>query len=823
MIPAVTIIPCHLPDEQRIVFCEATYEEMLETCHSRLTEQLRYFMRARSPEWDAMLIENLFTTHTIPDQPNLEVYDEAKGEMVSFFVPTKRNPDVRHLAYLHSVKFGNRELFSLYTLLRHRAAHSFEELLSGCTSFYASCILHGYFSDGEHSLWHFALYDMAYSRMNPPEYMLRHFAHMLSNSGPTVRREQLFIDFWRHMVTSHRGSRVLIPDWMPGEPHTRQVYEVLRELQRQLAKDGIDLAVVLNFNDLKLDTDELLTIDELCETAQTLSGLPAAALAPYDYHRLTEEQMAVYEDIMINVDSHMRFSYGRDFYDKPPLPPGAPRPPRPAVPHNPDAFFYINGSAGTGKTYLVNTLIKHLVKDYRARVASCAMTGVAASLLIGGVTAHRLFGLPVEDCDPAESKTPSWLKMKSLGARMLREADVIIIDEFSVLHNGNFDKILKLLQEIQTICASGYPEDIPPDRIYGGKIFIFVGDFQQMTPVVPGAASVLHSAVLAATVCSHPIFREFCRVMVLTEPRRAADDPEFAAWLQSSVAQGDEDASGTSDTLVALPRAIRVYTPATIDAALSRYTTVIAPFNDTVQKYREKLTPFHTDDGRPLHRLEATYLQMTVNLSAAALEQENSAQLPPHILNICEGMPLMLLRNISVADGLCNGSVLMCQAIHSHTLTLVDKYDREHEIPRMQLAMTTVAPCTTEIGCYRIQFPVVPAFSITNNKSQGTTQPVIPYPPHRNLDDFPPPVILDLTNQVHTHGALYVGLSRVRGFKWIGVVVSEASIDVVTGRAMVRNVVYRDLLRMAKLLPEEEETMDPAAADEQEEEEEALI
>lgn len=791
--PTVDIIACHLPDEQKIVFCEDSYQDIIETCHTRLTDLLRYFQRRRCPDLDGLLVEAFFAKYSVPSNPDFKAIDPATGLEVAYFNPTLRLESKGHLAFLRSVSFGNRELFSLYTLLRRRAAHSFEELLGGSTSFYAACVFHGYFSEGEHSLWQFALDDMAVVRSRPPEYVLRHFAHMLTNSGPTVKREALFCEFWRYMVTSHRGSRDSIPGWVIGGLRTRHVMEVMHDLQRLLAKDGIDIKDLINFTDLCLNHQPLLTMEELCASAQNLHGMPEAALAPFDRLRLTDEQNDIYERIVSVAEEQMITAYGDHIYGDDHFVRSA----RPPIPTSPDSFYYINGSAGTGKTFLLNTMIKYLIKDYRVKVASCAMTGVAASLLLGGVTAHRLFGLPVEDCDPAESTSSSRLHMKSLGARMLRDADVIIIDEFSVLHKGNLEKILRLFQEIQTMCAGGNNFAVPIDRTYGGKLFIFAGDFQQMTPVVPGHASCLQSAVLGASSCSHPIFQR-CVVMKLTEPRRASEDAAFAQWLQDKVAQGDDSDDGSSVFSVTLPPQIKVYTPDTVIDALSRYTTVIAPFNDTVHKYRALLTPFHTDDDNPLIRLEATYDQRTVNIATHVLEQEMSPQLPPHVLDISVGMPLMLLRNISVADGLCNGSVLTCGAIHSHTLALLDKFGREHEIPRMRLAMPTAAPTTTEVYCHRIQFPVVPAFSITNNKSQGTTQPVIPYPEHRPM--FHPPVLLDLTNNVHSHGALYVGLSRVRGFKWIGVVVTAQMLNCAP-HVSVRNIVYRDLLRMARLLP----------------------
>ena len=106
----------------------------------------------------------------------------------------------------------------------------------------------------------------------------------------------------------------------------------------------------------------------------------------------------------------------------------------------------------------------------------CAYTGVAASLLTGGVTAHRLFGLPVEEQGNAAGSQPmtSTLGSCSLAASVLRESRTIIIDEAGMLHSRLVDCIDLTLRDI---CDSPFP--------FAGKNIIFAGDFQQVPPVVP--------------------------------------------------------------------------------------------------------------------------------------------------------------------------------------------------------------------------------------------------------------------------------------------------------------------------------------------------
>ena len=66
--------------------------------------------------------------------------------------------------------------------------------------------------------------------------------------------------------------------------------------------------------------------------------------------------------------------------------------------------FYVDGPGGSGKTFLYQTLIHHF--HSRGQIAlACAMSGVAATLLPGGTTAHSLFGLPIHMNDSIVSSS----------------------------------------------------------------------------------------------------------------------------------------------------------------------------------------------------------------------------------------------------------------------------------------------------------------------------------------------------------------------------------------------------------------------------------
>ncbi|CAH0562771.1 unnamed protein product [Brassicogethes aeneus] len=58
-------------------------------------------------------------------------------------------------------------------------------------------------------------------------------------------------------------------------------------------------------------------------------------------------------------------------------------------------MFYVDAPGGTGKTFLFNTLLKTL-RIRRFDTVAVAWTGIAASLLLAGKTAHKAFRLPLK-------------------------------------------------------------------------------------------------------------------------------------------------------------------------------------------------------------------------------------------------------------------------------------------------------------------------------------------------------------------------------------------------------------------------------------------
>ncbi len=129
---------------------------------------------------------------------------------------------------------------------------------------------------------------------------------------------------------------------------------------------------------------------------------------------------------------------------------------------------FLTGSAGTGKTYVLNQYIQYL-KDRKVPVAITASTGIA-STHIGGVTIHSWAGIGVKETltgrDLAAMKTKNYLKDK------VGKAKVLIIDEISMLHKRQLDLVDMVLQAFKDSIES-----------FGDLQVIFCGDFFQLPPI----------------------------------------------------------------------------------------------------------------------------------------------------------------------------------------------------------------------------------------------------------------------------------------------------------------------------------------------------
>ncbi len=129
---------------------------------------------------------------------------------------------------------------------------------------------------------------------------------------------------------------------------------------------------------------------------------------------------------------------------------------------------FLTGSAGAGKTYVLNQYIQYL-RDRKVPVAITASTGIAATH-INGMTIHAWSGIGVKNI--LSQGALNLLKEKKYLRDKMEKAKVLIIDEISMLHKIQLDLVNTVLKF--------FKENEEP---FGGIQVIFSGDFFQLPPV----------------------------------------------------------------------------------------------------------------------------------------------------------------------------------------------------------------------------------------------------------------------------------------------------------------------------------------------------
>jgi len=129
---------------------------------------------------------------------------------------------------------------------------------------------------------------------------------------------------------------------------------------------------------------------------------------------------------------------------------------------------FITGSAGTGKTYLLNLYTQYL-KERRVYPTIVAPTGIAASHL-GGQTIHSFFALGIRDSID-EGYVDFLLNKKYLKSRFSK-LKLLIIDEVSMISPEIFSAMDLILRGFKGT-----------DAPFGGVQVVISGDFFQLPPI----------------------------------------------------------------------------------------------------------------------------------------------------------------------------------------------------------------------------------------------------------------------------------------------------------------------------------------------------
>lgn len=365
----------------------------------------------------------------------------------------------------------------------------------------------------------------------------------------------------------------------------------------------------------------------------------------------------------------------------------------------------LTGAAGTGKTYVLNKFI-HRAKKQGKSVAVTATTGLAATHL-NGSTIHAWSGIGVQD----SLDKYAIAKISSSRQDLIRKADLLIIEEISMLHDFRLDMVDEILRAIR--------DNVEP---FGGLQVVLCGDFFQLPPV-NRRDSRQGGFIINAHVWRQGNFE----VCYLEKQYRQSNDQDYADIL-NGIRKG-------------------VLTRSQLDALQARGQVVDDPFATKTQLLTVNVD-VETANQRELASLdgEEREYRMETHGGKRYVEQLMNSCLAPEILRLKKGAVVMCIKNApdrKYANGSL-GTVVDFDPISGYPI--VDLVNgRTVTLKSESWELMDGDKRRAEIN----QIPLRLAWAITVHKSQGMT-----------LDA----ARIDLS-RAFVEGMGYVALSRVKSLK----------------------------------------------------------
>ncbi|XP_049316556.1 uncharacterized protein LOC125779320 [Bactrocera dorsalis] len=134
-------------------------------------------------------------------------------------------------------------------------------------------------------------------------------------------------------------------------------------------------------------------------------------------------------------------------------------------------IFFLDAPGGTGKTFLLSSILAAICGQGGIALA-LASTGIAATLLEGGRTAHSVLKLPL-NLQIHESPVCNISKQSAM-AQVLKKCKLIIWDECTMAHKRSLEALDRTLRDLRN-----------NNRCFGGVMILLSGDFRQTLPVIP--------------------------------------------------------------------------------------------------------------------------------------------------------------------------------------------------------------------------------------------------------------------------------------------------------------------------------------------------
>ena len=315
---------------------------------------------------------------------------------------------------------------------------------------------------------------------------------------------------------------------------------------------------------------------------------------------------------------------------------------------------FITGGAGVGKSVLICTLYQALLRQMCSqsgenpedtRILLCAYTGLAA-YNIKGSTLHAAFCI-----EPNKKLTYKQLsddKRNTLRTKYM-QLSVLIVDEVSMVGSEMLNFLYLRLQEIKG-----------NRRPFGGVHIILVGDLYQLRPV--GDSWIFANNSCNYTSLGPNLWQTHFSMFELTEIMRQKDDTPFAELL-NRIREGNHT---EEDLTILKSRSIL-----SIDSKYQELKNELHlfPCNTAVDSHNQSMFESISTEKAEISCIDTVLGEDTENIKQRILDQlkgkkiNNTGNLSEN-LQVAVGLCYDTTHNVSVSDGICNGTPCVLKKIH---------------------------------------------------------------------------------------------------------------------------------------------------------------